>query len=190
MTFNFLSAPFTSVLIRPRRSIGGIEATVTIEESAEDTLEITKHPVQNGADVSDHAYKNPSEVTIRAMWDSNTKPLTETYKDLLELQASREPFDVVTGKRKYKNMLFKSLSQTTDSSTENCLSITATLTEINIVDVEVTTVPPRARQKTPAKTGATQNVGVKKAVDKTSTISAKDDSSLSNMTGRKIVRGS
>jgi hypothetical protein len=184
MTFNFLSAPFLPVLIRPRRSIGGIEATITIEESAEDTLEITKHPVQNGAAITDHAYKNPSEVTIRAMWDSNTKPLTEIYKDLLALQASREPFDVITGKRKYSNMLFKSLSQTTDAATENCLSITATLAEIRIVNVETTTVPARARQKTPGKTGATQNAGIKKPIDKTNASVARDVSSLEVLTGR------
>jgi hypothetical protein len=56
-----------------------------------------------------------------------------TYKDLLALQASREPFTVITGKRVYKNMLIKNLSVTTEQDTENVLMFTADLQEVIIV---------------------------------------------------------
>ena len=83
----------------PRRAIGGFTATVTIEEVAVDELVITEHPVQQGAEITDHAYNKPSEVTLSVMWSEEDAPLAETYQKLLELQSSREPFDLVTGKR-------------------------------------------------------------------------------------------
>ena len=155
--------PSTPATIIPRRSIGPFNATVTLEEIASDDLEITQHPVQQGATITDHAYLKPATVSIKIMFNAADAPLAETYAKLRQLQASREPFDVVTGKRAYKNMLFKSLGQTNDAQTENVLSISAELQEIFIVQVETTTVPPRRQQANPGKTGATENAGQKSA---------------------------
>lgn len=155
--------PSTPATIIPRRSIGPFNATVTLEEIASDDLEITQHPVQQGAAITDHAYLKPATVHIKIMFNAADAPLAETYAKLRQLQASREPFDVVTGKRVYKNMLFKSLGQTNDAQTENILSISAELQEIFVVQVETTTVPPRKRQANPGKTGATENAGQKSA---------------------------
>lgn len=155
--------PSTPATIIPRRSIGPFNATVTLEEIASDDLEITQHPVQQGATITDHAYLKPATVSIKIMFNATDAPLAETYTKLRQLQASREPFDVVTGKRAYKNMLFKSLGQTNDAQTENVLSISAELQEIFIVQVETTTVPPRKQQANPGKTGATENAGQKSA---------------------------
>ena len=155
--------PSTPATIIPRRSIGPFNATVTLEETASDDLEITQHPVQQGATITDHAYLKPATLSIKIMFNAADAPLAETYAKLRQLQASREPFDVVTGKRAYKNMLFKSLGQTNDAQTENVLSISAELQEIFIVQVETTTVPPRKQQANPGKTGATENAGQKSA---------------------------
>ena len=155
--------PSTPATIIPRRSIGPFNATVTLEEIASDDLEITQHPVQQGATITDHAYLKPATVSIKIMFNAADAPLAETYAKLRQLQASREPFDVVTGKRAYKNMLFKSLGQTNDAQTEKVLSISAELQEIFIVQVETTTVPPRKQQARPGKTGATENAGQKSA---------------------------
>lgn len=155
--------PSTPATIIPRRSIGPFNATVTLEEIASDDLEITQHPVQQGATITDHAYLKPATVSIKIMFNAVDAPLAETYAKLRQLQASREPFDVVTGKRAYKNMLFKSLGQTNDAQTENVLSISAELQEIFIVQVETTTVPPRKQQANPGRTGATENAGQKSA---------------------------
>lgn len=147
--------------IRPRRKIGEFYAEVTQEELASDDLEITDHPVQQGANITDHAYKLPSVVTIRAVFGEDENTLEEIYRKLLDLQASRIPIDVVTGKRIYKNMLIKSLAQNTDRTTENVLSVSFDLKEVNMTQVEVTTVPPREQQREPGRTGATQNAGNK-----------------------------
>lgn len=147
----------------PRRAIGPFNATITIEEVGKDDLEITQHPVQQGASITDHAYVKPSTVNLKVMWNDDDAPLAETYQNLLDLQASREPFDVVTGKRTYRNMLIKSLALTTDALTENVLNISLELQEIILTSLEVVTVPERPKQKDPGKTGKTENAGNKSA---------------------------
>ncbi len=154
--------PAIPAVIAPVRSIGPFTAYVTVEEVASDDLEITQHPVQQGASIADHAYVKPATVTIKFVMNADAMPLPELYEKLLKLQSSREPFDVITGKRQYKNMLLKSIAQTTDRQTEHVLSITAQLQEVRIVAVEVTSVPARHKHKAPGKTGATQNAGTKK----------------------------
>lgn len=162
---NFLSELIFPVVFRPRRRIADFDAYLCIDETGSDDLELTEHPVQQGAAITDHAFVKPAQLAIRAQFNEfdSGMPLDELYRRLLELQSSRIPFDVVTGKRLYKNMLFKSLSVTTDQYTSNVLSITAQLQEIIIVSVEVTTVPPRDRQAEPGRTGATERAGQKKA---------------------------
>ncbi|WP_416232225.1 phage baseplate protein, partial [Klebsiella pneumoniae] len=56
----------------------------------------------------------------------------ETYQELLNLQSSRVPLDVVTGKRIYTNMLIRALEVTTDRTSENILSAVLTLREVII----------------------------------------------------------
>lgn len=152
------------VLVRPRRSIGGLYPDVIIEESHEDSLEITEHPVEQGAAIHDHAFKKPETVTIRggvsdASDSGGEKASVEFYEKLLELQKKREPFDIVTGKRRHKNMLIESLSVITGPDTENCLVFTAECREVIIVKTQVTSVPPRRNQASPGKTGATADKG-------------------------------
>jgi len=49
-----------------------LRASVTIEEVHTDELEITDHPVESGAAISDHAFKHPAEVTIRMGWSNSS----------------------------------------------------------------------------------------------------------------------
>jgi hypothetical protein len=151
------------VVIRPQRRIGEFAGMCTLEESGLDELEIAKHPIQDGAQVSDNAYLKSATLSIKAQFNDNEAPLQEVYERLRTLQAKREVFDVVTGKRLYKNMLMKSIAQTTDATSENTLSVSFAFEEIIIVQVEVASLPARAKQKQPAKTGATQNAGAKSA---------------------------
>lgn len=152
------------VMIRPRRSIGGLYPDVIVEESHEDSLQITEHPVEQGAAVNDHAFKKPELVTIRGGVSNSSskggeKPAVEFYEKLLELQRKREPFDIVTGKRLHKHMLLESLTVLTGQDTENCLMFTAQCREVIIVKTKVTAVPPRKNHANPGKTGATDDKG-------------------------------
>jgi len=60
-----------SIMIKPKRSIGPIVAQVTLQEVHTDTLEITDHPVEQGAVISDHAFKRPAELIITCAWSNS-----------------------------------------------------------------------------------------------------------------------
>lgn len=159
----WLSELINPVAFRPVRMIGDFTATVTIEETATDDLEITQHPVQDGAAITDHAYVKPVSLSIKAQWSPAYigVPIDELYRKMRQLQASRIPIDVVTGKRIYRNMLVKSLSETTDRDTSNILNLSIQLQEVFITRLQVVTVPPRARQREPGRTGSTEQAGKK-----------------------------
>lgn len=141
--------------------MGPFTVYVTVEESGSDGLEITQHPVQRGAAITDHAFKKPASVTVKCVFGDADQSLEETYRQLLSLQSTREPFDVVTGKRSYSNMLLKDLDVTTDVLTERVLAVSAGLQEIILVDVQAVTVAARSNQANPGKTGANENAGKK-----------------------------
>lgn len=162
---SFLVQPVTlQSLFGKDRKISGITVNVVTQENTTDDLTITKQPVQQGASITDHAYKEPTAFTMQAFFSDNLfLSLSKVYQDLLDLQNSRVPFDVLTPKRIYRNMLLASLKQTTDKTTENCLSLSMSFQEVIIVSVSTTTVP-RVRQRNAAVTGATQNAGKKSAL--------------------------
>ena len=65
-----------SILIRPRRGfadLGGSDfvAQVTIEESHRDETHITEHPVEQGANIADHAFDMPASLTVRYAWSNS-----------------------------------------------------------------------------------------------------------------------
>ena len=183
----FMDALGFPVAFKPKRKIGSFEATVTIEEGAQDDLEITQHPVQDGAVITDHAYKKPVTLSVRAMYSPMVigVPIDEMYRRLLLLQSNRIPMDVVTAKRVYKNMLIKSLSETTNKETSQVLDVTFSLQEVILTSVVVVTVPAtsinRANQREPGRTGANQNGGVKKSENST-----KEPTALRNIAGFRI----
>lgn len=147
----------------PKRAIGPFSATVTIEEVAVDELEITRHPVQQGAEITDHAFKKPSTLTMSVQFGGLFNPVEETYQNFLDLQSSLEPFTVITKKRTYTNMLIASMIETTDEDSENILNLQLELQEIIITQIVTTTVPERSKQANPGATGATENAGQKNA---------------------------
>lgn len=174
------------------RKIGLIVPSVVISEKHNDTLEITEHPVEVGAAISDHAYRRPSEVIMQVGFAGGGSLLDfldttsiglgiglspkETYQELLDLQNSRVPFDVVTGKRIYTNMLIRALEVTTDRTSENVLSAVLTLREVIITSTTTTQVAAKEDMKLGANTSAVQNSGVK-------TPMAKNESLLSRLAG-------
>lgn len=161
---SFLSQPISLFAIKPQRKFADITGFVTISESATDSLEITQQPVQQGATIADHAFKKPTNLSVQISFAHNlTDSLSDIYQSLLDLQSSRVPFDVITPKRIYHNMLFATLGQTTDKKTEACLAINASFQETIIVKVSTTQVP-RIKQKNAARTGKTENAGKKSAL--------------------------
>lgn len=171
---SFLSQPITlQSLFGPKRTIGDIDVQVIVSESSTDTLTVTKQPVQQGASIADHAYKEPTSLGMSLLFTDNSlssilspfsqNGLAKIYQELLDLQSLREPFTVTTPKRIYETMLMTSLSQTTDKRTENVLSVSVSFQQVIIVPVTTSFVI-RANQLSPGKTGATQPGGKKSAL--------------------------
>lgn len=180
-----------SILVKPKRGIGSFTAQVTLEESHDDDLEITEHPVEQGANIADHAFKRAARLRIRCAWSnspsnpsliggivgglaatassiqsalsgSSASSVRDTYAKLLKLQAQREPFEVFTGKRAYKDMLIRSLSVTTDKESENTLAVTATFQQVIMATTQTTAVSaPADSQADPSATQGTSNAGSK-----------------------------
>jgi hypothetical protein len=153
------------VLFRPR-NLGPFVADVTIEEIHRDRLTTTRHPVEQGAVTTDHAYKEPAEVIIRCGW-SNSSPVDfgdpnyvqNIYAEFLALQATLQTFDILTGKRAYTNMLCTMLQVSTDERTENALMMTAECREILIAQTQIMTVGSSSNMSNPQSNSATMNTG-------------------------------
>ncbi len=182
-----------NALFMKGRSIGGIIPDVTIEETHSDQLVVTKHPVEQGAEITDHAYKQGAEVTMMIGWSNSSLLLSsivtgslfsgtindvnDLYKQLLDLQESRVLFDLVTGKRTYNNMLIISIDNTTDRTNENSLMLSLLMQQQIIVQTVAVALAPTAAQAAPDLTGALQNAGTKQP------IKAKAQSALSVLFG-------
>lgn len=173
-----LSSPLTEkaaslLLAGQGRTIMGLFADVTIEEKHKDEVEITEHPTDVGSPFSDHAYKTPPEVSMKIGWSesagrlngmvgdsilSETTGLIAVYEALQALQDNFMRLVVSTGKRLYTNMLIKSLTCTTDLTTENILMIDITFKKVFIVQTSETTVLVE-NQQAPELTAQVQDAG-------------------------------
>jgi len=174
------------IQLTPRGSIGGIDIHATVEEIYIDTLQTTMHPVEFGAQITDHSFRRPSEIILRCGWsNSSTDALlgviaslfsgelsasdyvSGVYSRLLALQESRQLFSITTSKRQYRNMLISALQVRVDEKTSDVLFCTATCREILIAYTQATTLPPKENQLTPAQTAAMENSGTKQALPAT-----------------------
>lgn len=157
------------ILVR-QRSIGGFVADVTVEEDHEDELSITDSPVEQGATITDHAVKRPAQLVVKVGYSNsslqalgNPNYVQQVYSAFLTLQATREPFDVLTGKRFYTDMLIRRLSTTTNERTEDALMMTCEMRQIIITNTQTVNLPPSQSMKTPSANAPTVDTGTKAA---------------------------
>lgn len=162
------------------RKIGLIVPDVVISEKHSDTLEITEHPVEDKAPVADHAFRRPSDLVMEVgfsgggslldLLDTSSIGLSlglspkEVYQELIDLQRSRVPFSVTTGKRIYTNMLIRVLDVTTEKATENVLSASLTLREVLITQTQSVNVADKGDMTEGVSTSEVQNSGVKSTI--------------------------
>lgn len=192
----FVNAAFQiglqSFLIKPKRGITGIvlddnttmpdiTAQAIIEEQHEDELELTEHPVEQGAAITDHAFKKPARVVLTLGWSnspsisaqiiaaggvstqsvlngSQIDQIKLIYQNLLKLQSSRALFTLYTGKRIYTNMVAKTIATSTDSKTENSFIVRVICQQIIIVNTQTVTLS-KSVQKNPSQTASPINKG-------------------------------
>lgn len=152
-------------LIRPR-SIGGIVANVTVQETGLDELHVTDNPLEQGASVTDHSFKKPVSIVIRAAWSNSVAEalgnpfyVNEIYSNLQALQATRQPFQVLTGKRLYTNMLMQKLLVDTDEKTEYALMVVCECREIILVSTQTVQLPDATNMSSPEVNAPVQKQG-------------------------------
>ena len=132
---------------------------------------LTRHPVQSGAAVTDHAYVEPETVTLDIGMTDSAKPLKKfgdnrsvtAYSLLKKAMEKRQPVTLVTRLFTYKDMVVTVISATDDYTTMNALRATITLQKINIVKVSKVTLrggggtTPRGKPTTAATQVSTVN---------------------------------
>lgn len=119
------------------------DAVFRVEHTMNVTM--TKHPVQTGASISDHAYLEPDEVTLEIGMSDSTigsqdNHSVNTYTLLRKIAEAREPVTLVTRLHSYPNMLITSLSVPDDYTTMHGMKASVYFAAVNIVDVAVTRV--------------------------------------------------
>ena len=108
-------------LIYCKTNIGGYFFDGYLNLSIASELQVTQHPVESGADVSDHAYLMPKEISmtvimsdahqslVPAQFSGTRSRKVEAYQQLERIQKDRIPVSVLTRLGLYKNMVIKSL---------------------------------------------------------------------------------
>lgn len=67
------SSVLSNVLtVIPQGQIGGIAIPATLEEVSTDLVTVTDHPVESGAEISDHAYYRPAQLVMRCGWSNSS----------------------------------------------------------------------------------------------------------------------
>ena len=79
-------------------NIGGITIDTTIEEMYDDSLEVTEHPVELGAQITDHSYKRPMEILLRCGWsDANSGAALDALASLTGTNSPTSQTGTFTG---------------------------------------------------------------------------------------------
>lgn len=163
-------------------------AEAVVEERHSDEMQITDHPTEFGATISDHTFKLPATVILTYGWSESptglasatlsavqsvlsgtgsidqffgTGKVNQIYAQLVAFQTQRTVVAINTGRRSYPSMLLKSLTVVTDKDTENALMIRAEFREINFVSAVQTNDLDSNTQDSAADTGSCIDQGTK-----------------------------
>lgn len=128
--------------VRQRVSIGGLIFNAVLNTNHVSKITATSHPVEGGANITDHAFVDPAEVTIEiGMTDCNGAGVSDKmFASLQSLQNSRRPIVIQTRFKRYGNMLIMSMSVPDDYKTVNALKAVLMCREIIIVGTQTVTV--------------------------------------------------
>jgi hypothetical protein len=154
---------FKSLFVRNVKSFSGVVFDATISESHNAKVELTRFPVEHGADITDHAVIEPKELTIVA-WvtdsplnqsitneiiesasglfgqSNNIFPITRSsavFNRLMSVLDSRAPLIIQTGLKQYSNMIMTGFSVSQDASTSKALPMVINLREVRIVKTAI-----------------------------------------------------
>ena len=154
------------------------DAVLKVEHNP--TRRITEHPVQTGANITDHSYQLPNHVSFEigmsdamdsylwGQWD-NGGPLAKSvvaYQKLVEIQNSGLPVTLQTRLAQYKNMVIENIFAPEDYTTFNSLKCKVHFKEIMTAGVTNVIAPTTSRSDTqsndtgPRQTGTADNSSI------------------------------
>lgn len=130
----------------------GILATVTFDvsenETHKSTAKVTDHPIEEGANISDHVVVGPDLLTLVA-WVSNTPIANEAELAVLSPQRAEEAYEtlrlmknagttckVLTTLRAYTSMVITSISVPRNAPLGDAINVTVELQEIRTATSE------------------------------------------------------
>ena len=168
----------SQLIFKKGNFIGEIELDIIVSETTNTSSIITSNPVENGSDVNDNIIINPmtysisgivSDTKVAPLGGLNTPdsfagestPSKDAWEELLELQAKKIPFTLVTNLKEYDNVVIENLSTTQDKETSNSLNFTANMKEIIFVGSEVLTAEQFSEQDTADQTVPNTEGGLK-----------------------------
>lgn len=123
------------------------DAVMRLDHSQE--LVITKHPVQNGASIVDHAYLQPSRLVLEVGFSDSMDSYTpgqytnagaksvSAYQTFLNLQALRVPLTVNTRLKQYQNMELVGVRAADTNQTAHALKMLLSFEQIIVGTVTV-----------------------------------------------------
>jgi len=147
---------------KTKGSVGLVEFDATLSETHNKSVQLTDHPVEAGADITDHVRRQPEEISINGIVsntpivflasifaaspikDDLTRPSDRAglaYAELKRLMDDGEVVDVITTLREYENMVITSMSVERSAATGNVLNASLSLREIVLVETETVEAP-------------------------------------------------
>jgi hypothetical protein len=155
-------------LIYLQTNIGGYFFDAFLKISHHGELTLTSHPVQTGANMTDHAYVQPATLTmtigmsdvmtsiINGQFQSQDSRSVEAAKIFRDIQEKRRPVQIFTRLKLYQNMLLKTIDFNEDYKTLHGLLGTVVFQEIFVVEVSKTKRTTRIQTTNSTKKGKTQ----------------------------------
>ena len=137
--------------------IGVINLDAVLTEQHSRTSTISSHPVEGGAQVTDHIISEPAEVTIDGIVtntpiyilasltapspiEGSPSPVEDrvgaAYDEIKRIHQQSELIEIVTALETYSDMAINSLTITRDVTTGNVLSLSITAREVTLVTTQ------------------------------------------------------
>jgi len=155
-----------SELVGIKTSVGGYFFDAYLLIDHESRLTITDHPVEEGANITDHSFVEPSALSMEIGMSDVCSSLVDgqfaqkptrsisAYDTLKQLQSDRIPIEITTRLKVYKNMLVETITTAEDFKLAHGLRATVMFREIIVVSTATVALPNRS-SAAPHKTGAT-----------------------------------
>ena len=121
-------------------AMGALPLQVRILEKHIAEIGITSHPIETGAEVSDHAYIKPKFLELHAA----SAFAAAAYNVLVKVQEARQPITLVSGLYIYRDMMIERIEAERTKDNGNILSCKISLRQV--IRVASAKVPSKARE--------------------------------------------